>query len=347
MVRLLNLGLPPPPSSPTTPNSTSPLLSLLAPPLSSELSLRYLNNVENNVNKLPQNHDGNNGIGRLIGNGKEFHLDHVTWVQVHRYVLQNLDVKSYREGDFPRVNRKEIECLYREKFHEWFNEHIQTLRITNGEIVPEDIITLSKGLNDCGRRYKTCVVHGFRSRIKSHDATKKTQNSGVFCSAYTSCYTSSTDKRPQTGVVQYYGVLTDIVKIHYSSDLEYIMFKCEWINNEKGQKIDPFKFILVNFNHVMYTRTKYSGEPYILSTQAEQVWYVDDPLEPDWKVVVKMNRRDNFDIYSLERQAVIHAPLELDDRPIFSDHNWVREGVETVETDDNEEEDFVQDESDI
>ncbi|KAK4432247.1 hypothetical protein Salat_0986800 [Sesamum alatum] len=309
---------------------------------------RYLNNVENNANKLPRNHDGNNSIGRLIGNGKEFHLDHVTWVQVHRYVLQNLDaVKSYREGDFPRVNKKEIERLHHEKFHEWFSEHIQTLRITNGETVPEDIITLSKGPNDWGRRYKACVVHGFRFRIKSHDATKKTQNSGVFCSAYTSCYASSKDKRPQTGVVQYYGVLTDIIKIHYSSDLEYIMFKCEWINNEKGLKIDHFKFTLVNFNHVMYTGIKYSDEPYILSTQAEQVWYVDDPLEPDWKVVVKMNRRDNFDIYSWERQAEIHAPLELDDRPIFSDHNWVREGVETVEADDNEEEDFVQDESDI
>ncbi|KAL0434905.1 UNVERIFIED_CONTAM: hypothetical protein Sradi_0198400 [Sesamum radiatum] len=216
---------------------------------------RYLNNVENNATKIPRNNDGNNSIGRLIGNGKEFHLDHVTWVQVHRYVIQNSDaVKSYRD---------------------------------------------------------------------------------------------SKDKRPQTGVVQYYGVLTDIVKIHYSNDLEYILFKCEWINNEKGLKIDHFKFILVNFNHVMYTGTKYSDEPYILSTQEEQVWYVDDPLEPDWKVVVKMNRRDHFDLYSWERQTEVHAPLELDDRPIFSDNNWVREGVETVEIDDHEEEDSVQDESDI
>ncbi|KAG8376363.1 hypothetical protein BUALT_Bualt09G0055300 [Buddleja alternifolia] len=132
---------------------------------------------------------------------------------------------------------------------------------------------------------------------------------------------SSKDKRPQTGVVHYYGVLTDIIQIHYSSNLKHNLFKCDWISNEKGLKIDQFKFTLVNFNHVMYTGREYSDEPYILSTQVEQVWYVDDPLEADWKIVMKMNRRDNFDVYSWERQTSMHASIELDDRPVFDDGN--------------------------
>ncbi|KAG8387547.1 hypothetical protein BUALT_Bualt02G0032500 [Buddleja alternifolia] len=201
---------------------------------------------------------------------------------------------------------------------------IEKLRITSGDTLPEDIITLSKGLNDWGQRHKSCVVHGFRFRVKSLDIRKKTQNSGVFCSAYTSCYASSKDRRPQTGAIHYYGVLTDIIKIYYSSNLHYNLFKCDWVNNEKGLTVDQFKFTLVNFNHVMYTGREYSDEPYILSTQAEQVWYVDEPLESDWKLVVKMNRRDNFDIYSWERQVEIHTPLELDDRPVFGDvSSWL------------------------
>ncbi|KAG8363694.1 hypothetical protein BUALT_Bualt19G0049100 [Buddleja alternifolia] len=299
---------------------------------------RYLNNVETNANKHPHNHDEDNSNGRLIGNGKEFHLDHVTWVQAHRYVLQNSDVvKIYRDG-FRRVNIKEIERLHHEKFHEWFKGYIENLRISSGDTLPEDIITLSRGPSDWGKRHNACVVHGFRFRVKSLNARKKTQNSGVICSASTSCYASSKDKRPQTGVVHYYGVLTDIIQIHYSSNLRDNLFKCDWINNEKGLKIDQFKFTLVNFNHVMYTGREYSDEPYILSTQAEQVWYVDDPLESNWKVFMKMNRRDNFDVYSSERQTEMHASIELDDHPIFDDGNWVREGAEAVEVDDNDNE---------
>ncbi|KAL0463180.1 UNVERIFIED_CONTAM: hypothetical protein Slati_0205600, partial [Sesamum latifolium] len=222
---------------------------------------RYLSDVESNVYKLPRNNDGNHNNDRLIGNGKRFHLNHVTWVQAHRYMLGNSDaVKSYRDlhmsqlrSDFPRTKRKEIEQLHHERFHEWFKEYIGNLRISSSESLPEDIITLSKGPSDWGMRHKACIVHGFRFRVKSYDATKKTQNNGVFCSAYTSCYASSKDKRPQIGAVQYYGVLTDIIKIHYSSNLQYILFKCDWINNEKGLKVDDFKFMLVNFNHVMYT----------------------------------------------------------------------------------------------
>ncbi|KAL0281835.1 UNVERIFIED_CONTAM: hypothetical protein Sangu_2986300 [Sesamum angustifolium] len=211
---------------------------------------RYLSDVESSVYKLPRNNGGNHNTSRLIGNGKRFHLDHVTWVQAHRYVLENSDaVKSYRDlhmsqlrSDFPRTKRKEIERLHHERFHEWFKEYI---------------------------------------------------------------------------------------------------------NNEEGLKVDDFKFTLVNFNHVMYTGEEYSDEPYILSTQAEQVWYVDEPLELDWKVVVRISRRDNFDIYSWERQVEIHVSLELDDRPILGDSNWGREEVEVLEVDDNDEEDIIQDECDI
>lgn len=80
--------------------------------------------------------------------------------------------------------------------------------------------------------------------------------------------------------------------------MKYVLFKCDWVDNERGCKKDEFNFTLVNFDYVMYQNNSPADEPFILPTQAEQVWYVADPLEPSWKVVMKTSRTDNYDVYS-------------------------------------------------
>ena len=52
------------------------------------------------------------------------------------------------------------------------------------------------------------------------------------------------------------------------------------------------------FDYVMYQNNSPTDEPFILSTQTKQVWYMGDPLEPSWKVVMKTSRRGNYDVYS-------------------------------------------------
>ncbi|KAK8959341.1 hypothetical protein KSP40_PGU019564 [Platanthera guangdongensis] len=42
-------------------------------------------------------------------------------------------------------------------------------------------------------------------------------------------------------------------------------------------------------------RNNFCDEPFILATQAEQVCYVKDPLDPDWEVVMKLTARESFD----------------------------------------------------
>jgi len=164
--------------------------------------------------------------------------------------------------------------------------------------VPELIKRLADGPTRHGRRYKACIVRGFRFRTKSNDENKATQNSGVVIKADTKSYSSTKDRRPQSGEVCYYGVLTDIIKIRYTNDIKFLMFKCDWVDNEKGVKQDEYKFTLVNFNHLLYKNNMPTDEPFILSTQADQVWYVPDPIQSSWNVVVTMSPRDNFDVYS-------------------------------------------------
>ena len=112
-------------------------------------------------------------------------------------------------------------------------------------------------------------------RTKDSEANRKTQNSGVSVAI--------------EGGVTYYGVLTDIIELNYSKKLQYVLFKCEWVNVDSGRgyKIDKFGFPLFNFTRLIHKGDRLIDEPYVLASQASQVFYVEDPRHKDWMVVVK------------------------------------------------------------
>ena len=52
-----------------------------------------------------------------------------------------------------------------------------------------------------------------------------------------------------------------------------VLFKCEWwdVHTTRGVKEDMYGFIMINT-----TRKLSTDEPYVLASQAEQVYYVND-----------------------------------------------------------------------
>ena len=76
-------------------------------------------------------------------------------------------------------------------------------------------------------------------RTKDFEANRKTQNIGVSVAT--------------KGGVTYYGVLTDITELKYSEKLQYVLFKCEWVDVDSGRgyKTDKFGFPLVNFTRLI------------------------------------------------------------------------------------------------
>ena len=50
------------------------------------------------------------------------------------------------------------------------------------------------------------------------------------------CYASRRDRNPREGEVTFYGELTDIIEIHYTNNIKFVMFKCNWIDNNVGMK---------------------------------------------------------------------------------------------------------------
>lgn len=214
---------------------------------------------------------------------------------------------------------------------------------TKNENISDEVRALASAPDKWARRYTGYIINGFRFHTKEREERRKTQNSGVSLIANTQSYASSRDKCPVTGEVTFYGVLRDIIEVRYSNDFKFVLFKCDWVDNNVGLKQDEFKFTLVNFKHLLYKHNRKSDEPFILASQAQQVWYVQDPIDEDWHVVVKMTPRDSYNMnergsteYEITcPQAEPYGGQQLDDALFTSedDVNWVRTDVDGVTTD--------------
>ncbi|GAA0163741.1 hypothetical protein LIER_19535 [Lithospermum erythrorhizon] len=122
------------------------------------------------------------------------------------------------------------------------------------------------------------------------------------------------------------------------------MFKCDWVDINRGNMVDEFGFTLVNFNYLLYKENLEAHEPFVLSSQAEQVWYLDDPINLDWKVVISMSRRDHYDVYSVDVEDEALNIQQLDDHIPARDEDvgWVRQDVDGVEVSDHERDDNME-----
>ena len=65
------------------------------------------------------------------------------------------------------------------------------------------------------------------------------------------------------------------------------IFKCDWVDNNNDIKVDGLGFTLVDLTKVVYK--SYS---FILASQAKQVFYVQDQLEPRWSIVLSIPLKD-------------------------------------------------------
>ena len=114
-----------------------------------------------------------------------------------------------------------------------------------------------------------------------------TQNSGI-------CVSGEHDGED----VNFYGVLTNVVELDYLFGHKVILFKCKWFDtNHKNKKIhqDP------HFTVINISSTWYENDPFVLATQACQVFYLDDYKNgQNWKVVQKVQHRHMWDILEVD-----------------------------------------------
>ena len=76
-----------------------------------------------------------------------------------------------------------------------------------------DKIWLAWYLDHVAKKFKCYVINGLKFRTKDSEATRKTQNSGVYVVI--------------EGGATYYDVLIDIIELNYFDKYWYVLFKCQ------------------------------------------------------------------------------------------------------------------------
>lgn len=92
-------------------------------------------------------------------------------------------------------------------------------------------------------------------------------------------FSSSKDKNHVLASRVYFGVIEGIMDIDYVT-FKVHLFKCKWIDNNTG--VDELKFTLVDLR-----KATYMNKPFIMASQAKQFFYITDPSNTRWSIVIQ------------------------------------------------------------
>ncbi|XP_070051829.1 uncharacterized protein [Nicotiana tomentosiformis] len=173
---------------------------------------------------------------------------------------------SIAEGEYEQSNSDM-------NFDDWFFHRIMQMRKEGNSHVSCGLYSLARGPFDGIQRFKGYEINGFRFHTKQLEGNRVRQNSGVLVRGVTNGQNTN-----------YYGVITEIIELQYFEGKRIVLFQCDWWDVDhigKGVKIDKYDFVSVNTNRKLAT-----NEPFVLPSQAEQVFYVKDNLHSNLSVVL-------------------------------------------------------------
>ena len=161
----------------------------------------------------------------------------------------------------------------------YFRTKVTELRDTTERTISLQI--LANGPTLYATKCNSCKINGYKFNTEQHDVGLTTQNCGVLVIGNNG-----------TATINYYGVLTDIIEVQYLGGKRVIVFKCRWfdvLSPNRGIKEDKYGIESVNINRTIRTQ---NHDPFVLASQAHQVFYVTDMASrPAWKIVTRIPPR--------------------------------------------------------
>ena len=176
------------------------------------------------------------------------------------------------------LKRYKRERTHTDEFWKWLKAVVQ-----KRGYISRDLEVLALGPNRRAKRFTGYVINGYRFHTNSRDSRCTTQNSGVFLTAITTSFASAKDQNPIVGNVNYYGSIEEIFELDYWGSFTVVLFKCCWYQEEK----DNYGLTKVNFSRLCH-----KSDPYVLASQVQQIFYVEDPTEKMVNYVIKKLPRD-------------------------------------------------------
>ncbi|KAM1807924.1 hypothetical protein ACFX11_030863 [Malus domestica] len=153
------------------------------------------------------------------------------------------------------------------------------LNVPNNHI-SETLRWIAHGPRDEVTKYSGYSVNGCNFHTKSRDDSQVTQNSGVSLVANTMQISSAKDKNPIIADMTFYGVIQEIWELNYNA-FTRVVFKCDWVENKSGIRLEEFGIKLIDLNKIGH-----KSDSFVLATQVKQIFYIADPEDSRWSVVL-------------------------------------------------------------
>jgi len=235
--------------------------------------------------------------GRLQGQGtinrREIKPPDERFNLAHRAVLQHIsEVHPYLERHMNNITRrhprwssyavmKEHNCT----FAKWFEHQVYVELKDPNNNVSDTVECLSRGPRPFVTAFEGYDINGYCFYTKRQDAKGAHQNSGVMIVASSTEYSTIRDTNPIDATQLYYGVIEEIWELDYL-DFKVPLFRCKWAENRRGKKLSEDGMTLVDSGRFSDT-----DEPFVMASQAKQIFYVKDNTDPQWFIVVQGKRR--------------------------------------------------------
>ncbi|XP_074369055.1 uncharacterized protein LOC141709057 [Apium graveolens] len=234
--------------------------------------------------------DGGYPIGsRRSREGKSIHLDNKTWTNAHRYLLfncENVEIEKLKDEHHTlvqkddKLKRYKRERMHTTDFQKWLKYVVQ-----KRDGISLELSSLARGPLRSAKRFTGYNVNGYRFHNKLRDSRCTMQNSGVFLTALTTSFASAKDKNPIVGDVGYYGAIEEIIEVDYWGAVSVVLFRCCWYPKAE----DYYGLAKVNFSRLCQKE-----DPFVLATQVQQFFYIEDPTEKNLQFVLQKYPKDQY-----------------------------------------------------
>jgi hypothetical protein len=116
--------------------------------------------------------------------------------------------------------------------------------------------------------------------------------------------------------MDWYGVIKKIISLQFTGEKEAMIFQCDWFDvpaptKNKGKGYNKDQYGIIDIDTI---RLRYLDDPYILATQAEQVFYVKHAKKLNWCSVVRIKPRN---LFSMPDSASVEEESEIDVDSLF------------------------------
>ncbi|KAL6226022.1 hypothetical protein ACLB2K_004869 [Fragaria x ananassa] len=247
--------------------------------------------------------------------GKQMHLAHLC-------VLQNTeDVQPYikEHNEYLELiylnnvkNKKWMREKHNATFPDWLKEKVANQLRLKSDKVSQTLRWMAAGPKNQVPTYAAYHVNGVDYNTKERDGVRSFQNSSVTLLANAMQVSSARDQNPSDGAMDFYGVIRSIWEVDYYKFRVHV-FHCDWVESTRAVKVDELGFTLVKLN-----RLGHLNDPFVLATHVKQIFYIEDPLDAEWSVVVRCpdidyhGVDDDDEVEDTDEQSFIPAMPSVD-----------------------------------